>query len=115
MKALRIAIILLCIVSGYGLVGGIWATVATNNYIQTWADIMDTSVTGSAVLTMAVQFFGVYLFVSMLAIIIIAVIPFQKAERWSWYAILALGGIGLAADTNAMSLSKAVSSVPDTI
>jgi hypothetical protein len=98
MKRLKIAAVLLCIVAAYGVFGSSWALVATDSYIQTWAELMKTTTMESAVQTMAVQFFGIYLLVDMLALIVLAVIPLQKAEKWAWIAILVLGGISLGAD-----------------
>ena len=98
MKQIKVAVVLLCIVAAYGIVGGVWSLVATDSYIQSWAELMKTTTMESAVQTMAVQFFGIYLFVDMLALIVITVIPFQKAEKWAWVAILVLGGISIGAD-----------------
>jgi hypothetical protein len=99
MKRLKIAAVLLCIVAAYGVFGSSWALVATDSYIQSWAELMKTTTMDSAVQTMAVQFFGIYLLVDMLALILITVIPLQRAEKWAWVAILVLGGISLGADT----------------
>jgi hypothetical protein len=99
MKRLKIAAVLLCIVAAYGVFGSSWALVATDSYIQSWAELMKTTTMDSAVQTMAVQFFGIYLLVDMLALILITVIPLQRAEKWAWVAILVRGGISLGADT----------------
>jgi len=98
MKKVKVAVVLLCIVAAYGIFGSGWALVATDSYIQMWAELMKTTTMESAVQTMAVQFFGIYLLVDMIALIVITVIPLQRLEKWAWVAILVLGGISLGAD-----------------
>lgn len=95
MKKLNAAAILICIIAAYGVFESIWALVATEGFIQTWAAMMGTTAKESAVLTMAVQFFGVYHLVALVSLAIVAVIPLRRAERWAWITILVLGGIGL--------------------
>ena len=87
--------ILICIVAAYGVFESIWVLVATEGFIQTWAAMMGTTAKESAVLTMAVQFFGIYHLIALVSLGIVAVIPLRKAERWAWITILVLGGIGL--------------------
>ncbi len=95
MKKLNAAAILICLVAAYCVFGSIWAVVATEGFIQSWAAMMGTTAKESAVLTMAVQFFGIYHLVALVSLAIIAVIPLRRAERWAWITILVLGGIGL--------------------
>lgn len=96
MKKLTIAAILICILAAYGIFESVWALVATEDFIQTWGDMMGTTAGKSAVLTMAVQFFGVHHLVSLVALAILALIPLRRAEKWAWYSILGLGGFALA-------------------
>jgi len=95
LKKLNVAAILICIIAAYNVFEGIWAIAATEGYIQTWAAMMGTTAKESAVLTMAVQFFGIYHLVALVSLGIIAVIPLRRAEKWAWITILVLGGIGL--------------------
>ena len=95
MKKLNAAAILICIIAAYGVFESIWALVATEGFIQTWAAMMGTTAKESAVLTMAVQFFAVYHLVALVSLAVVAVIPLRRAERWAWITILVLGGIGL--------------------
>jgi glucan phosphoethanolaminetransferase (alkaline phosphatase superfamily) len=95
LKKLTAAAILICINAAYAAFEGIWALAATESYIQTWAEMMETTAKESAVLTMAVQFFGVYHLVALVSLAIIAMIPLRRAEKWAWVTILVLGGIGL--------------------
>ena len=95
MNKLNAAAILICIIAIYGVFESIWALVATEGFIQTWAAMMGTTAKESAVLTMAVQFFAVYHLVALVSLAIVAVIPLRRAERWAWITILVLGGIGL--------------------
>ena len=98
MKKLNAAAILICIMAAYCVFGSIWAIAATEDYIQQWAAMMGTVVSESDVLTMAVQFFGIYSLVALVSLAIIAVIPLRRAERWAWITILVLGVIGLGSD-----------------
>jgi len=66
----------------------------TEGFIQTWAEMMGTTAGESAVLTMAVQFFGAYHFIAWALLAVVAVIPLRRAERWAWITILVSGGIG---------------------
>ena len=95
MKKLNAAAILICIVAAYAVFESIWALVATEGFIQTWAAMMGTTAKESAVLTMAVQFFAVYHLVALVFLAVVAVIPLRRAEKWAWFTILVLGGIGL--------------------
>ena len=99
MKRLKVAAILFCIVAAYVVFGSIWALVATENYIQMWAETMGTTAKESSVLTMAVQFFAVYHLIALVCLAVLAVIPLRKGEKWAWVTILILGGIGLGAAT----------------
>ena len=95
MKKLTAAAILICILAAYAVFEGVWALAATEGFIQMWAEMMGTTAKESAVLTSAVQFFGVYHLVGLVSLAIIAVIPLRRAEKWAWITILVLGGIGL--------------------
>jgi len=95
LKKLNAAAILICIIAAYAVFESIWAIAATEGFIQTWAAMMGTTAKESAVLTMAVQFFGVYHLVALVSLAIVAVIPLRRAEKWAWFTILVLGGIGL--------------------
>jgi hypothetical protein len=95
LKKLNVAAILMCIIGAFGVFEFVWAIAATGSYIQMWAEMMGTTVSESAVLTMAAQFFGVYHLVALVSLAIIAVIPLRRAEKWAWFTILVLGGICL--------------------
>jgi hypothetical protein len=95
LKKLNVAAILMCIIGAFGVFQGIWGVGATESFTQEWAEMMGTTVNGSAVLTMAVQFYAVYHFVGLALLAVIAVIPLRRGEKWAWLSILILGGIGL--------------------
>jgi hypothetical protein len=46
-------------------------------------------------MTLLYQFTGLYLTVTALSSVVIALIPFRKGEKWGWYSQLVLGGIAL--------------------
>ena len=95
MKKLNAAAILMCIIGAFGVFQGIWGIAATESFTQTWAEMMGTTANGSAVLTMAVQFYAVYHFIALALLAVVAVIPLRRAEKWAWLSILIFGGIGL--------------------
>ena len=95
MKKLNAAAVLICIIAAFGVVQGIWAIAATENFTQMWAEMMGTTTSESAVLTMAVQFYAVYHFIALVLLAVVAVIPLRRAEKWAWFSILVFGGIGL--------------------
>jgi len=95
LKKLNAAAILICIIAAYAVFEFVWAIAATEGFIETWAAMMGTTAKESAVQTMAVQFFGVYHLVGLVSLAIVAVIPLRRAEKWAWFTILVLGGIGL--------------------
>jgi len=94
LKKLNAAAILMCIMAGYAVFEAIGSLAMTEGFIQTWAEMMGTTAGESAVLTMAVQFFGAYHFIAWALLAVVAVIPLRRAERWAWITILVSGGIG---------------------
>ena len=95
MKKLNAAAILMCIIGAFGVFQGIWAMAATESFTQKWAEMMGTTASKSAVLTMAVQFYAIYHFIALVLLAVVAVIPLRRAEKWAWFSILVLGGTGL--------------------
>ena len=95
MKKLNAAAILMCIIGAFGVFQGIWAIAATESFTEMWAEMMGTTASESAVLTMAVKFYAVYHFIALALLAVVAVIPLRRAEKWAWFSILVFGGIGL--------------------
>ncbi|MEA1871965.1 MAG: hypothetical protein U9M91_00985 [Chloroflexota bacterium] len=95
MKKLNAAAILMCIIGAFGVFQGIWAIAATESFTEMWAEMMGTTVSESALLTMAVKFYAVYHFIALVLLAVVAVIPLRRAEKWAWFSILVFGGIGL--------------------
>ena len=95
LKKLNTAAILMCIIGAFGVFQGIWAIAATESFTREWAEMMGTTASESAVLTMAVQFYAVYHFIALVLLAVVAVIPLRRAEKWAWFSILVFGGIGL--------------------
>ena len=73
----------------------VWGIAATEGFIQAWAEMMGTTASESAVLTVAVLFYAVYHFIALALLAVLAVIPLRRAEKWAWFSILVFGGIGL--------------------
>ena len=95
LKKLNIAAILMCIIGAFGVFQGIWVLASTEGFTQMWAEMMGTTVKESAVLTLAIQFYAIYHFIALVLLAVVAVIPLRRAEKWAWFSILVLGGIGL--------------------
>ena len=95
MKKLNVAAILICIIGAFGVFQFVWGIAATEGFIQAWAEMMGTTASESAVLTVAVLFYAVYHFIALALLAVLAVIPLRRAEKWAWFSILVFGGIGL--------------------
>jgi len=95
LKKLNAAAILMCIIGGFGVFQFVWGVAAPQSFIEMWAEMMGTTVTASAVLTLAVKFYAVYHFIALALLAVVAVIPLRRAEKWAWFSILVSGGIGL--------------------
>ena len=85
----------MCIIGAFGLFQFVWGIAATESFTQMWAEMMGTTVSESAVLTLAVKFYAVYHFIGLALLAVVAVIPLRRAEKWAWFSILVFGGIGL--------------------
>jgi hypothetical protein len=95
LKRLNTAAVLMCIIGAFGLFQFIWGIAAPQSFIEMWAEMMGTTVTASAVLTLAVKFYAVYHFIALALLAVIAVIPLRRGQKWAWFSILIFGGIGL--------------------
>jgi hypothetical protein len=95
LKKLNAAAVLMCIIGAFGVFQFVWGIAATESFTEMWAEMMGTTVSGSAVLTLAVKFYAVYHFIALALLAVIAVIPLRRAEKWAWFSILVFGGIGL--------------------
>jgi len=95
LKKLNAAAVLMCLVGAFGVFQFVWGVAATESFTQMWAEMMGTTVSGSAVLTMAVKFYAVYHFIALALLAVLAVIPLRRAEKWAWFSILVFGAIGL--------------------
>jgi len=95
LKRLNAAAILMCIIGAFGVFQFVWGIADTEGFTQMWAEMMGTTVSGSAVLTLAVKFYAVYHFIALALLAVVAVIPLRRAEKWAWFSILVFGGIGL--------------------
>lgn len=95
MKKLNAAAVLMCFVGAFGAFQFVWGIAATESFTQMWAEMMGTTVSESAVLTMAVKFYAVYHFIALALLAVIAVIPLRRTEKWAWFAILVFGAIGM--------------------
>jgi hypothetical protein len=95
LRKLNAAAVFMCIIGAFGAFQFVWGIAATESFTQMWAEMMGTTVSGSAVLTLAVRFYAVYHFIALALLAVVAVIPLRRAEKWAWFSILVFGGIGL--------------------
>ena len=95
LKKLNAAAVFMCIIGAFGAFQFVWGIAATESHTQMWAEMMRTTVTASAVLTLAVKFYAVYHFIALALLAVVAVIPLRRAEKWAWLSILVFGAIGL--------------------
>jgi hypothetical protein len=95
LKKLNAAAVLMCIIGVFGVFQFVWGVAATDSFTEMWAEMMGTTVSASAVLTLAVKFYAVYHFIALVLLAVVAVIPLRRAEKWAWFSILVFGGIGL--------------------
>jgi glucan phosphoethanolaminetransferase (alkaline phosphatase superfamily) len=95
LKKLNAAAVLMCFVGAFGAFQFVWGIAATESFTEMWAEMMGTTASESAVLTLAVKFYAVYHFIALALLAVIAVIPLRRTEKWAWFAILVFGAIGM--------------------
>lgn len=108
-KSLMAGIALLLIFGGWGAMEGIMALFSPEYYLEVWipmmneelrpATIPEISALGQNILefmTFTTQMFGLCMLFAALLFLAITLVPYRKGEKWSWYAILVIGGIYVA-------------------
>ena len=105
-KSLMVGVALLLIFGGWGAMEGIIALFSPQYYLEMWipmmneelrpATIPEISALGQNILefmTFTTQMLGLVMLVGTLLFLAITLVPYRKGEKWSWYAILVIGGI----------------------
>lgn len=105
-KSLMVGVALLLIFGGWGAMEGTMALFSPEYYLEMWipmmneelrpATISEISALGQNILefmTYTTQMFGLCMLFATLLFLAIALVPYRKGEKWSWYAMLVIGGI----------------------
>jgi len=101
-----VAVVLLLIFGGWGLLEGVMALFSPEYYLEMWIPMMNEGLRPAAVsdisalgqnllefMTFTTQMLGVVMLFASLLFCVTTLIPYRKREKWSWYAMLIIGGI----------------------
>ena len=105
-RSLMVAVVLLLIFGGWGMMEGVMALLSPEYYLEMWIPMMDEGLRPASVseisalgqnllefMTFTTQMLGLILLFATLLLCVITLIPYRKGEKWSWYALLVIGGI----------------------
>ena len=92
-KTLTIASILLFIIGAWNILGGLWALFLSTGYLEIWMKMYGTTNSYTDFMIHINQIYGLHTLGIGLFVCVISLIPYRKAEKWAWYAILVIGGI----------------------
>jgi len=92
-KTLNIASILLIIIGVWATFEGVWALFLSAGYLDTWMKMYGATIPHTDFMIHMNQFYGLEKLIGGLFFCVISLIPYRKAEKWAWYAILVIGGI----------------------
>lgn len=101
-----IAVVLLLIFGGWGAMEGVMALSSPEYYLEMWIPMMNEELRPPTVseinalgqnllkfMTFTTQMQGMVMLLASLLLCAITLIPYRKGEKWSWYAMLVIGGI----------------------
>jgi len=92
-KTLTIASALLFIIGAWNILGGLWALFLSTGYLDLWMKMYGIPVSHTDFMIHMNQIYGLHTLGIGLFVCVISLIPYRKAEKWAWYAILVIGGI----------------------
>ena len=92
-KTLNIASALLTIIGAWATFGGVWALFFSAGYLDLWMKMYGAIIPQTDFMIHVNQFYGLETLIGGLFFCVISLIPYRKAEKWAWYAILFIGGI----------------------
>jgi len=92
-KTLTIASILLFIIGAWAVFEALWALFLSTGYVELWIKMYGTTDSCTDFMIHMDQLYGLEKLMGGLFFCVIALIPYRKAEKWAWYAILVIGGI----------------------
>jgi hypothetical protein len=92
-KSLNVASVLLIIIGAWATFEGLWALFLPEGYLDLWMKMLGVTVPQTNFMKHVDQFYGLEKTIAGLFFCVISLIPYRKAEKWAWYAILVIGGI----------------------
>ena len=105
-RSLMVAVVLLLIFGGWGVMEGVMALFSPEFYLEMWIPMIDEGLRPPPVseisalgqnllefMTFTTQMLGLVMLLATLLLCVITLIPYRKGEKWSWYALLVIGGI----------------------
>jgi len=105
-RSLMVAVVLLLIFGGWGVMEGVMSLFSPELYLETWITMIDEGLRPPPVseisalgqnllefMTFTTQMLGLVMLLASLLLCVITLIPYRKGEKWSWYALLVIGGI----------------------
>ena len=92
-KTLNIASALLTLIGAWAIFEGVWALFLSAGYLDVWMKMYGATIPQTDFMIHVNQFYGLETLIGGLFFCVISLIPYRKAEKWAWYAILVIGGI----------------------
>jgi hypothetical protein len=92
-KTLNIASALLTIIGAWATLEGAWALLLSAGYLDIWMKMYGATIPQTDFMIHVNQIYGLETLTAGLFFCVISLIPYRKAEKWAWYAILVIGGI----------------------
>ena len=92
-KTLNIASALLTIIGAWATFEGLWALLLSAGYLDIWMKMYGATIAQTDFMIHMNQFYGLEKLIAGLFFCVISLIPYRKAEKWAWYAVLVIGGI----------------------
>jgi hypothetical protein len=104
-RSLMVAVVLLLIFGGWGMMEGVICLFLPEYYLEMWIPMMNEELRPASVteidalgqnllefMTFTTQMLGMVMLLATLLWCVITLIPYRKGEKWSWYALLVMGG-----------------------
>lgn len=105
-KSMLVAVVLLLIFGGWGAMEGVMALVSPEYYLDMWIPMMNEELRPGTVseigdlggnvlefMTFTTEMLGLVMLIGTLLFCVVVLVPYRKGEKWSWYAVLVIGGI----------------------
>jgi len=94
-KTLNIASALLTIIGAWNIFGGLWALFLSTGHLGLWMKMYGVAIPQTDFMIHMNQIYGLETLTLGLFCCVISLIPYRKAEKWAWYAMLIIGGINI--------------------